>query len=133
MDKGTSKTLQAAEAAKAYRWLISRVADSEPRLGFCGAQDLPALLRPDVEVVLAHRPQDVLDNLEVEADWLKAGFGSPLNIVFLGTRLAAEVERACRETIWLDVDQECSERAVERERDDMDRTRAGGALRAEYV
>lgn len=118
-------------AATPYQQLISAIADEEPITGWSGGPDLPALTRQDVQVVLAHRPQDVLDELTLEPLELQAAYAGSNVIGALGMRLSAAVERAARDAIWHDVAQECDQRDIDRERERADGRRGLSLARYE--
>ena len=96
-----------------YRELISRICDLEPHFGWSSPEQIPPLSREDVALVIAKHETDVLEECEFDlADLVRYLTGSN-PIGQLGLCLNRVLEKAAREAIWLDVNEESERREEE--------------------
>jgi hypothetical protein len=102
----------------AYRMLVLRLADLEPRSGYQEASQLPELSRSNVEAIIDEEPS-IVDDALADPDLPKL---VRLNLTLAdqfyrceGVALAvtAAIESACRTHIYHDVADECASRTIQ--------------------
>lgn len=98
--------MSALTSSPEYAELIDRIVDQRPVMGWNTPADLPPLSRDDIALVLAKRAGDVLDEIDLDpADLITYLTGSnPVGA--LGLCLQRVLERAAKEAIWVDVNEE---------------------------